>query len=86
MDEQSISRKRHKRLLLRAIVTAIVAIAVVMCVVIYNIPTNRRDRQLKLAQKYMAEMDYENAILAYRATIEIDPKCEDAYTLYFGRN
>lgn len=35
--------------------------------------------QLALGQKYLEEMDYDDAILAFEAAIEIDPKCEEAY-------
>lgn len=35
--------------------------------------------QLKLGQKYLEEMDYEAAIVAYKKAIELDPKDENAY-------
>ena len=44
-----------------------------------HLPANRRDRQLALAEKYMSELNYEAAVLAYRAAIEIDPKNVEAY-------
>ncbi len=34
---------------------------------------------LALGEKYLSELDYEQAIAAYRQAIEIDPRCEDAY-------
>ena len=38
------------------------------------------DKQLSLAARYLDELDYEKAIAAYKNAIEIDPKCEEAYT------
>jgi len=37
--------------------------------------------QLDLGSKYMAELDYENAIIALNKAIEIDPKNVDAYAM-----
>ena len=45
----------------------------------YNSPDKRLAKQLDLGNRYLEEMDYEQAILAYKTAIEIDPKCEDAY-------
>ena len=77
MKEHNLTTK--KKWLLPVIVTAIVTIATLIGEAIYNMPLNHRDRQLALAEKYMSELNYDAAILAYKAAIEIDPKCEDAY-------
>ncbi len=62
------------------------AIAAVMCivavVVIFSVGSGTEKRlaeQLDLADRYLSELDYESAIAAYEAAIEIDPKCEEAY-------
>ena len=39
----------------------------------------RLTEQLEMGEKYLAELDYENAIVAYEIAIQIDPKCEEAY-------
>ncbi|MDD6035306.1 MAG: leucine-rich repeat protein [Lachnospiraceae bacterium] len=36
-------------------------------------------KQLSLGEKYLSELDYEQAIAAYKLAIELDPKCTDAY-------
>ena len=36
-------------------------------------------KQLSLGEKYVNELDYDNAILTYEKALEIDPKCEEAY-------
>ncbi len=79
MEEQNLTTTKKKKWLLPAIISIIVVAAAISVIAIYNLPANRRDRQLALAEKYMSELNYEAAILAYKAAIEIDPKCEDAY-------
>lgn len=79
MEEQNLTTNKKKKWLLPVIITAILIIAAIIIAIIYNLPANRRDRQLALAEKYLSELNYEAAILAYKAAIEIDPKCEDAY-------
>ena len=64
----------------------IAAIAAVVCIVVAavifvtgNSPERKLAEQLDLAEGYLSELDYENAIVAYEAAIEIDPGCRDAY-------
>ena len=42
-------------------------------------PTRKVVKQLELARKYVTELNYEQAIIAYEAAISIDPKNADAY-------
>ena len=42
-------------------------------------PERRAEKQLELARKYIAELNYEQAIIAYEAAIELDRKNIDAY-------
>lgn len=79
MKEQNLTARKKKKWLLPIIVAVIVVIAALVSIAIYNLPANRRDRQLALAEKYMAELNYEAAVWAYRAAIEIDPKNVEAY-------
>ena len=79
MDEQNLTTKKKKKWLLPTIIAVIVVIAAISAIIVYNLPANRLNRQLALAEKYMSELNYEAAILAYKAAIEIDPKCEKAY-------
>lgn len=65
----------------------VVIVCIVLCLtilgivsfIIYNLPTQRVKRQLSLGQKYLKELDYENAIQAYRKALTIDPMSEEAY-------
>ena len=79
MEEQNLTTNKKKKWLLPTIIAVIAVIAAISAIAVYNLPSNLRDRQLTLAEKYMSELNYEAAILAYKAAIEIDPKCEKAY-------
>lgn len=63
---------------------ALLALSVIAAVVLVMVNTGRSDgndlqEQLDLGKRYVAEMDYENAVIAYEAALEIDPYCLDAY-------
>ena len=42
-------------------------------------PKQLLSEQLELGQKYLEELDYDDAIVAYKKAIELDPKVEGAY-------
>lgn len=44
-----------------------------------NTPGRRADKYLDLGNKYLNELDYEQALVAYRQVLEIEPKNLDAY-------
>ena len=56
---------------------AILAIGFIFTIVAK--PKIKVQKQLNLGDKYITEMDYENAVLAYQEAIRIDPKNEAAY-------
>ncbi len=61
-------------------IAAVVCIAVAAVILVTGNSTERKlAEQLDLAEGYLSEPDYENAIVAYEAAIEIDPGCRDAY-------
>ena len=65
--------KKLKRLL----VISIIGLLIIGC----SSKVGRIKEQLDLGSKYMAELDYENAIIALNKAIEIDPKNVDAYAM-----
>ncbi|MGN0408065.1 MAG: DUF6273 domain-containing protein [Bacteroides sp.] len=72
--------KNNKKII--AIVGIVLALAVALIagvLVIQATPANKLKRQIKLAEKYLTEMNYEQALIAYGEAIKIDPKCEQAY-------
>lgn len=63
------------------IIVAITAICIIVAGVLYISGSNsaaRLDNQLKLANKYLREGQYEESILAFEKAIQIDPKNVDA--------
>lgn len=57
----------------------IIVIALLIGIGIGNSPTGRLVRQLELGQKYLEEMNYEEAVVVFNNVIEIDPVNADAY-------
>ncbi len=69
-----------KLIIITAVIAAAVCIALVAAIFAKGGSTEKRlAEQLDLAERYLSELDYESAIAAYEAAIEIDPKCEEAY-------
>lgn len=58
---------------------AAVVIAVISIFIFFNTPGQKVKRQLSLGEKYLNELEYENAIQAYRKALSIDPMAEEAY-------
>ena len=69
--------KSQKAIMIGA--AAVVAVAILVGLGIYNAPANRLNRQLDLGQKYLEEQNYEQAIVAFNQAIEIDDRCLEAY-------
>ena len=67
-----------------ALILAIVGGIIIVQTLSANSPQKNLKKQMELGDKYLAELDYENAILAYEEALKIDPKEEDAY-LALGR-
>ena len=62
-----------------AVMFAIIAAVVVVVVLAATGPKGKYQKQLDLGEKYLAEMDYERALLAYEEAVKINPKAEAAY-------
>ena len=74
-----MERRNKKIVTIAAALIAIITAVIIGTVAIQATPASRVKRQLRLAQKYLNEMNYEQAVLAYQEAISIDPKCEQAY-------
>lgn len=62
------------------ITLAVIVIGVIVGIIIYNnSDTVKLKKQLDLGQKYLAEMNYEEAVVTFNQAIEIDPRSADAY-------
>ena len=62
-------------------VTLLIFIFVLMLLSGCKSKATRVQEQLDLGSKYMAELDYESAIVALNKAIKIDPKNVDAYKM-----
>ncbi|MBR3307979.1 MAG: tetratricopeptide repeat protein [Lachnospiraceae bacterium] len=58
---------------------AVALIVVIVIAVMVNSPAQKYRKQMKLAERYLEELDYDRAVAAYQAAIEIDPKNPEAY-------
>ena len=62
------------------IVGLVIALIIAFGIIAYSqTPKQRIKKQLVLAERYLEEMDYEQAITVYKSVIEIDSKSVDAY-------
>ena len=79
-EKEPEMKKKHKfPLWLPIVIVAVVIIAIVCGVVVYsNSPAERSKRQLSLGERYLAELNYEEAVAAFKKAIEIDPMNERA--------
>ena len=84
-ETATVVRKKRKWLVpviiggIVALIVAIFAAVIVAAVISVTAPKRKLQKQLDLGQKYLTEMDYENAILAYQAAIQMNPKAEGGY-------
>ncbi len=73
-------RKGNKIWIVAAV--AVIAIALVVVLVVFvpkSAKAKKLEEQLNLGDKYLSELQYEQAVAAYLEAIEIDPKNVDAY-------
>ncbi|MGN0408066.1 MAG: DUF6273 domain-containing protein [Bacteroides sp.] len=73
------SKNNKKVIISVSIVIVLLVVVIAGTLIIQATPANRLKRQLRLAEKYLTEMNYEQALIAYGEAIKIDPKCEQAY-------
>lgn len=72
-----------KKNLWKLALAAVVAAAIAAAVIVPQVSAQRKERalqeQLDLGAKYLDELDYEQALDAYQAAVEIDESCAEAY-------
>lgn len=65
------------------VIVGIVAVVILalasVSIYAYNTPENRLARLLDLGERYLSELNYEQAAVTFQAALEIDPKCLPAY-------
>lgn len=81
-DEIKVQEKRKNSKIIVAMVAAVIAVLTILAIVLVSssgATAKKVKEQLSLGEKYLTELDYEQAIAAYELAIELDPKCEEAY-------
>ena len=82
MQEQVVDKKKNKIVLFAGIL-GVLLLVVLGVVITPHIISANKDRkvneQLEEAQHFLDDLDYEQAIVAYEAVIEIDPMSVEAY-------
>lgn len=78
-SETALKKKSRIAPVLIGVVCAVLIVIVVTVIFYSNAPSRQLEKQMKLADKYLLDLDYENAILAYKEAIAINPKNEEAY-------
>ena len=82
--------QKKKKWIVPVIIGAIVALIAIVAVVVLVIaltvsaPKRALKKQLNLGEKYLTELDYDNAILAYEEALRLDPNNEEAYLALVG--
>ena len=81
MEEEILVSEKKKSPLKLIIIGAVALVAVVTLILIFVTGGSERkiEKNLDLGDKYMTELNYEQAIEAYEAVLQIDPKNCDAY-------
>lgn len=79
--EEKLKTEKKKTRFIPVIIALIIAVAaiVIVCVIVANGTSAKVNRLHKTAEKYLSEMNYEQAIATYLDIIEIDPKNVKAY-------
>ena len=85
-EHKNVKEKEYKKnkkpvLLWIGIIGIVVLVAIVIATVVITRGSKKAeyDEKLDLGRKYLLDMNYEQAILAFEEAIKIDPKKKDAY-------
>lgn len=78
-DNNMKEKKPSKRLIMAIAAVLVVLLAIFIGINMYNAPKRQLAEQLDLGNRYLEEMDYEQAVLAFTKAIEIDPMSVDAH-------
>lgn len=81
-DENVVVQGKSRRKVLRFVIIGIVLIllaAIIAGVTVSGGSDRKLQEQLDLGAKYLEEMNYDQALMAFNAALEIEPKNVDAY-------
>ena len=72
-------KKGGKGLIIGLIAAVIILIVGIVAVLLIFKGGNSVKKQLEMADRYLEDLDYDEAVRVYRDILDIDPKCVDAY-------
>ena len=81
-QNNQVTRKKSPLPFIIIGVASLAVVAAIVLVIAFSrggTASKKYSRQMEIAGKYMSDMDYENAVLAYNEAISIDPSRADAY-------
>ena len=79
-ENMKVSGRFNKKVIIIAAAAILSVLALMLAITVpKQVQAQQLAEQLDLGDKYVSELDYEQAIAAYLKAIEIDPKCEEAY-------
>lgn len=82
-ETRIVSARPARRIRGLVLTLAAILIAVIAAVAVITLPKKSGAQELaealELGEKYLSELNYEQAIASWQLAIEIDPKCLDAY-------
>ena len=79
-ETNKIKQKKNKWLIPIIIgVTIIIATVGTIAIVSIAVPKSENRTQMRQGKKYLSDMDYQKAVLAYEEAISIEPENEEAY-------
>ena len=80
-NETVVQKQKKFPVWIIAVAAVVVIAAVVIGIVVAGSGSLKKKsaQQLEMARKYVSDMNYNQAIIAYKALIDIDPKNTDAY-------
>ncbi len=83
MSEEKLVQKERKGFPFVIVAISVIVLVIVIVLTSMYIKSSNNERrlqeQLDFGDKYLTELDYVQAIVAYETAIEIDPMCVDAY-------
>lgn len=81
-DAQPAQKPKKKRTLLPIVIGAVIVVILALAgagIYAYNTPAHKLERLLDLGERYLSELDYAQAVVAFTDALEIDPANIRAY-------
>ena len=71
--------QKKTKIIVLVLLIVVVTVAVLAGIFLYGGDARKLREQINLGQKYLSEMNYEEALVAFNQAISLDPRSVDAY-------